>query len=88
MSNTKWDIDIVPEGDHGESNPGVNQGGLVIYLVSPSGAKEEFSRVAFVRRNSKNTKTSFKNQWQREKARAMEALKVLNESMSDVGTLA
>lgn len=84
---SEWQLKIEPEGDHGESNPGINQGGMVIYLVSPSGAQEEFSRVAFVRRNSKNPKTSWKNQWQREKARALEALKVLNESTANAGSL-
>jgi hypothetical protein len=85
-----WEIHVEPVG----KNPGLldkakaaiqsnaeNTGGMVIYLTNGS-MKHEVSRVAFVRRASKNPNADFQTQLATEVAKAREAAKTLNEVSS------
>lgn len=93
-----WTITTEPVG----KNPGVfekvvketgvarqtpeNMGGVVIYLVNGS-TKQEVSRVAYIRRASKNPKVKFKDQLNTELDKAREALGVLNAKVDESGVL-
>lgn len=68
--------------------PGLNDSGVVLYVVDERGNRREVSRVAFIRRNSKNPKTSFERQLTEELGRAREAVRVLNGLIADAGVLA
>lgn len=61
-----------------------NVGGMVIYLIR-GGSKQEVSRVAWVRRNSKNPKTSFEKQFAAELDKARGAAATLNGFGADGG---
>jgi hypothetical protein len=84
-----WEIVVEPQGN----NPGFldqakaklekqedveNTGGMIIYL-SNGQQKQELSRVAYIRRNSKNPEVKFQDQLAQEVTKAREAVKVLNE---------
>lgn len=64
-----------------------NIGGIIIYLVGEDGVKEELSRVAFVRRNSKNPDTPFKDQLRIEVEKAHAACEELNGLFENQGVL-
>jgi hypothetical protein len=69
-----------------EANPddtGNNQGGLVVYLTNGD-RRKEVSRVAYVRRNSKNPKTSFEKQLRKEMDKGAMAAKTINDANAAV----
>lgn len=88
-----WKVIIEPEG----KNPGLldkaksavkpehgNTGGLVIYLTGDNGQnRQEVSRVGYVRRNTKNPKTSFEKQLAEELKKANAAVEALNSAAGD-----
>lgn len=85
MASGKWSIVAEPQA---RNTGGKNEGGIVLYVVNPSGGgKSEVSRVAFIRRNSKNPKNSLAVQLQREVARARTAVDILNSQLSGTGEL-
>lgn len=88
MSSTPWKVVVEPRGDNDEDTPEKNHGGMVIYLQQGNGPKQEVTRVAFARRNSKNPKDSFKVRMKREHAKAQEAADFLNEKAASAGALA
>jgi hypothetical protein len=63
-----------------------NVGGLVIYLTNGS-SKQEVSRVAWIRRVSKNPDNKFEDQLATEINKAKAAAEVLNGSFDDSGEL-
>lgn len=78
----EWQVVIEPVGRNPDTDADVardpeNRGGLVIYLESEED-RIEFSRVAFVRRASKNPDTSFDDQLDNELANADAAVAALN----------
>jgi hypothetical protein len=90
----KWRIMWRPEGKNGEvgSAEAKNGGGLAIYLVPVDRSnvdlgKQEVSRVAFVRRNSKNPSVSLEAKLAEEVNKARVALKILNEQFDGTGEL-
>jgi hypothetical protein len=60
-----WTVSLRAGGGEPGSDTGNNQGGLVVYLTNGD-RRKEVSRVAYVRRNSKNPKTSFEKQLRKE----------------------
>lgn len=83
-----------PEGKHGEpgSSEAKNEGGMAIYLVPTAATdverqKQEVSRVAFIRRNSKNPSVTLEAKLDEEMLKARVALKILNEQFDGTGEL-
>lgn len=88
-----WSVTAEPEGknpgvlDKAKSavgigtdpNDGSNVGGMIIFIVNGA-TKQEVSRVAWIRRNSKNPSTSFEKQLQAELDKARASVKILNEN--------
>jgi hypothetical protein len=90
-----WRVVAEPEGN----NPGLldkakaalsnqegNTGGMIIYVTNGT-LKEEVSRVGFVRRNTKNPKTSFENQLRKELDKARTAATSINDLLDGSGDL-
>jgi hypothetical protein len=75
-----WRVHLVPEGKN-PSETGKNQSGLIVYVWDGKdfdGSKQEVSRVGWVRRNSKNPKTTFVRQLEKEVKKAQAACTVMN----------
>lgn len=83
MAN-EYNIVVEPEGENDDSKNAV---GFVLYLDGFGSYRKEVSRVAFVRRNSKNPNTSFEDQLAHEVDKARAAVKVLNEQLTGAGEL-
>lgn len=81
MSN--WSITAEPEGKNTSGADELNEGGLILYLSS-NGSRQEVSRVAFVRRNSRNPSVSFDKQLAAEIEKARAARDLLNSSVAGV----
>lgn len=65
-----------------------NIGGMIVSVQNTqTGRKDEVSRVAFVRRASKNPKVAFKTQLDKEVAKAKDAVEVLNGLFTEAGEL-
>lgn len=81
----QWSVVLDPIGrnpdtdDEAEREP-ENMGGMVIYLEDADGRREELSRVAFVRRASKNPDVSFEDQLDAELEKADMACAALNRA--------
>lgn len=67
-----------------------NIGGTIVYLVSDGGAKEEVSRVAFLRRAGvcRNPGTTYKQAFREEVARAQEIADSINALNNGDGVMA
>lgn len=65
---------------------GQNVGGIVV-LVTNGSTRQEVSRVAYVRSNSKNPDTSFNEQLSRETQKARDACDLLNGTLASCGEL-
>jgi len=79
----RWEVEIEPVGRNPDSDEAAkkdpeNMGGMVIWLKR-GWTREEFSRVAFVRRVSKNPKRSFDEQLDEELKGAEAACAALNK---------
>lgn len=82
MSTTaQWTVVITPEG---KNDDGRNDGSMIVWLRPRYGDKQEFSRVAFVRRNSTHPYATFTDQMRVETTRAKQAVAVLNTSVAGV----
>jgi len=76
VADTEWRVSCEPKEERRGSD-GENIGGMVIYLTNGS-EKEEFSRVAFARRNSKHKTSTFKSKLREEIEQATAAVETLN----------
>lgn len=98
MASGKWQVVMEPHGNNPgfikraaaeagitDANP-ENTGGIIIYIQNGT-EKHEVSRVAFVRRASKNPDMSFKKQLRHEKEKADAAVAALNELFDGAGQL-
>lgn len=83
-SANTWTVKLDPMGENGTDEK--NQVGVGIFLTNGS-RKVETTRVAFVRRNSKNVRTPFQRQLRRELEKAYAAMDALNESEMAVSDL-
>lgn len=72
----------------GGNEPGVDNVGGIIVLLTNGSAEQEVSRVAWVRRASENPEVTFKDQLDREIQKANEAAATLNEVAATQGSLA
>lgn len=81
-----WNIMVEPVEGNTTGTDEKNEGGMAVFLISGS-AKQEFSRVAFSRRHSRNPNTSFRRQMEDERDKARDALVVLNEQCQNGGIL-
>lgn len=54
----EWKIEAEPDG----VNDGVNQCGMVIYLVNEKGERKEVEAVGFIRENSRHPEISYREQ--------------------------
>lgn len=92
-----WRVVAEPEGNNpglidrakaatGVGDSGKNAGGMIIYVTDGS-SKKEVSRVAWIRRNSKNPKVSFEKQLKVEIDKAREAVRVLEDLLTTDGAL-
>jgi hypothetical protein len=88
-----WTVTCEPVGENpgklkkalaersGGTEKAENIGGIVVYLTNGS-KREEFSRVAFIRRVSRNPGTKLRDQLDKEIKEAQEACDKLNELLS------
>ena len=78
-----WKVVLEPRDENpDEETGGQNVGGIVIFLDDGSD-KREVSRVAYVRRNSKNPRVSFKKQLAAEVEKAQISADQLNGADAD-----
>lgn len=78
----EWKIVLRPEGKNPGEQEERNEGGMVIELMDGDGyRRQEVSRVAFARRNSRNPDVGFEEQLRAEWAKANEAVGLLNEQL-------
>jgi hypothetical protein len=84
--SSEWKVVIEPEGrnpaQRGEEGEGTNMGALIVYLQegTDESTREEFGRVLFVRRNSKNPRTPFKRALRQLQDAAQDAVNAVNEA--------
>lgn len=79
--------EAVGSSSSSEPEQGLNEGGMIVYVTNANGAKQEVSRVGFVRRNSKNPKVPFDKQLRAEIDKARAAVGALNEQFVGTGEL-
>lgn len=80
---SRWKVVLEPRDENpSEETGGQNVGGIVIFL-DDGNDKHEVSRVAYVRRNSKNSRVSFKKQLAMEVEKAQISAEELNRSVSE-----
>lgn len=80
-----WFIEVAPKAGNETGTDERNEGGMVIYLApNDTETRQEFSRVAFVRRNSSNPDASFERQLSVEISKARAARDLLNSSSEGV----
>lgn len=72
---TGWMVECEPEG---KNDDGVNEGGMIVWLVK-DGEREEVSTVGFIRRNSANPDIEFEQALEAEVAKAKVAARIKNE---------
>lgn len=70
------------EGSDETAEQGANMGGMIVLLTNGS-ARQEVSRVAFIRRNSKHPEVSFQAQLDAEISKAKAAADTMNGLVSD-----
>jgi peptide subunit release factor 1 (eRF1) len=84
----KWEIVCKPEGKTEYRNPdeeyGVNMGAMRVLLVNGD-FRDEVSRVGFVRRNTKNPDTGYKEQLHKEVDKARASVEILNDQLAGSG---
>jgi hypothetical protein len=81
-----WTISAKPEGRNGD---GKNEGGMVVYLVSPqTHSREEVGRVAFERANSLHPDVPYEDQLDIEIGKARKTIEVIEELTANAGELA
>lgn len=93
--DTAWKIVLEPVGENPKDDPeiedgemGRNESALVLYLMfGNGGAKQEVSRVGFVRRNSANAEVEFRDQLDAEMDKARAALEAITAMTENAGTL-
>jgi hypothetical protein len=99
-SNGPWRVVCEPEGNNpgilGKAKAAAsmavsgdepeNMGGMVIYLTNGT-SKEEVSRVGWIRRATKNPKTSFEKQLSKEVEKATASADTLNNLAKTAGVL-
>lgn len=87
MAIERWQIACKPEGknpgpapdDAEEGDQGTNMGGMIVYLVGPSGGRQELGRVGFVRANTSNPDQTFGDVLREFVETAREAVKMIAE---------
>lgn len=79
-----WRVQFKPEERNDYER---NEGGMIISVTNGS-VTQEVTRVAFVRRNSKNPKNTYEKQLKHEVGKARTSCELLNEQLSGIGTLA
>jgi hypothetical protein len=84
MVPTAWSVILKPARDEGQE--GENLGGVVIHLHSDADDEYdiEFSRVAFIRRNSKNPKKKFGDALQEEIEKAQLVVDAINDFQDEL----
>lgn len=82
-----WHIIVEPVEGNTTGVDEKNEGGMAVYLSNYGGAKQEFSRVGFARRHTRNPSVSFRRQLEDERDKARDAITVLNEQCQNGGVL-
>jgi hypothetical protein len=71
----EWRIEAEPDGE----NDGVNNCGMVIWLVSDQGDRQEVEAVGFIRENSRNPEITYREQLGASTRKAKQALDLQRE---------
>jgi KaiC/GvpD/RAD55 family RecA-like ATPase len=78
----KWYVEVEPVS----ANNTVKSGAMVVY-VACNESREEVARVAFIRAHSRNSKTSFPKQLDKEIKKAEKSAQTLNTQGKKAGAL-